>query len=195
MKSMVVALLLASASPALAQRVELTPLAAYSTSASIDKRAPGVDDLSLIGGFTWGGAGTWFLSDHVGVEALFAHKRTTLSMTAEGSSAGLFRVTSNEVGGNVVYQFGRAASWRPFVFGGGGVTTFDAPDVERDTEASWTIGGGLKWFVQRHVGVKGQVRYATTVLNSEDSPACGPFGFCQQALRHVEFAGGAVFRF
>jgi hypothetical protein len=116
-------------------------------------------------------------------------------MTSEGSSAELFRVISNNVGGNVVYQFGQSTlSWHPFIFGGAGMTTFDAPDVERDSEASWTIGGGLKWFVRRHVGVKGQARYAST-LSAEGSAVCGPFGFCQQALRHVEVAAGAIFRF
>jgi len=195
MKVAIALLVMTAALPAWAQRIELTPLAAYSTSASIDKRAARVDDLSIAGGFTWGGAATWFVSDHIGVEAIFAHQWTRLSMTSEGSSAELFRVTSNNVGGNVVYQFGQSTlSWHPFIFGGAGMTTFDAPDVERDSEASWTIGGGLKWFVRRHVGVKGQARYAST-LSAEGSAVCGPFGFCQQALRHVEVAAGAIFRF
>ena len=196
MKIPIVLLLMTAASPALAQSVELTPLAAYSTSASIDKRAPQVAGLSIGGGFTWGGAATWFVSDHIGVEALFAHQSTRLTMTSEGSAAELFRVTSSEVGGNVVYQFGApTVSWHPFVFGGGGITTLNAPDVERDADASWTIGGGLKWFARRYVGVKGQARYANTVMAAEDSAACGPFGFCQRALRHLEVAAGAVFRF
>jgi len=196
MKVPIALLVLTAASPAWAQRVELTPLAAYSTSASIDKRAARVDDLAIAGGFTWGGAATWFVSDHIGVEALVAHQWTRLSMSTEQSAAELFRITSREIAGNVVYQFGRpVASWHPFVFGGVGMTTLEAPDIERDLEASWTIGGGLKRFVRTHVGIKGQARYASTRLGAADSTVCSPFGFCQQALRHLEVAAGAVFRF
>ena len=61
--------------------------------------------------------------------------------------------------------------------------------------ASWTVGGGLKWFLQEHVGLKGQARYKPTELNDTSSNVCSPFGFCQGSLKNLEFAGGVVFRF
>jgi hypothetical protein len=57
------------------------------------------------------------------------------------------------------------------------------------------VGGGLKWFVQEHVGLKGQARYTPTQLHDTSSSVCDPFDFCQGSLKHLEFGGGVVFRF
>jgi hypothetical protein len=62
-------------------------------------------------------------------------------------------------------------------------------------KVSWTVGGGLKWFVQEHVGLKGHARYKPTELHDAESSVSDPFGFCQRSLKSLEFAGGAVFRF
>ena len=196
MRALIAVLVLAAGSPSFAQQIELTPLASYSTTASIDKRAPRVEDVSIDGGFTWGGAATYFVSPHVGLEAQWIHESTRVSMSMQSERVELLRMRTNQLGGNVVYQFRRPeARWRPFAFSGLGATFFSASDVDDETRASWTIGGGLKWLVQGKVGMRLQGRYASTIMDDESATFCGPFGFCQQALRHIELAGGAVFRF
>jgi hypothetical protein len=196
MRALVTLALLAVASPAWARQIEITPLASYTTSAEIDRTAAGVDDLTISRGFTWGAQGTYFVSTHLGFEVLWAYQSTVLSMSTRAGDGALFSMDTHQILGNVVYQFrGSLAALRPFIFGGGGTTMFSAPDLESESKASWTVGGGLKWFVQEHVGLKGQARYKPTELHDTASSVCDPFGFCQESLKNVEFAGGAVFRF
>ena len=101
-----------------------------------------------------------------------------------------------QLDGNIVYQLGSADSrWRPFIFGGMGVTFFTADTVESETKLSLDIGGGVKFFPWRSVGARAQVRYKPTFLNDSDADFCDPFGFCQNVLQQIEFAGGVTMRF
>jgi hypothetical protein len=105
-------------------------------------------------------------------------------------------MTTNQVQGNAVYQFrGVEKLLQPYVFGGLGATFFSAPDLESEAKMSWTVGGGVKWFPQRHLGLKAQARYNPTRLDDESASFCDPFGFCQSLLKHFEIGGGAIFRF
>jgi hypothetical protein len=196
MKLLLTLICVAAAAPASARQLELTPLASFSTSAQIDQTAATVDDLTINRGFTWGAQGTYFVTTHLGVEALWAYQSTVMSMSTNSGTSDLFTMNTNQIHGNMVYQFRDGlAVLRPFVFGGIGATLFSAPDLESETKASWTVGGGLKWFVQQHVGLKAQARYTPTELSDTSATVCDPFGFCQGSLKKLEFAGGAVFRF
>ena len=196
MKGLLPLAFLVVATPVWAQHLEVTPLASYTTPAAIDRTAAGVEELTMDRGFTWGGQATYFFSTHVGLEALWMHQSTALSMSTTSGIGEVFSMETNQIHGNVVYQFRNdEATFRPFVFGGIGATIFSAPDLEREAKASWTVGGGLKWFLQQHVGLKAQARYNPTELSDSSSSICGPFGFCQGALKHLELAGGAIFRF
>jgi opacity protein-like surface antigen len=184
------------ASPAFAQRFEVSPIVGYGTEPTLDQRTDGVDDLSVGEGITWGAQGTYFLNDHFGVEALWAYQSSEVSMVSGTSRAALFDMTANQVQGNAVYQFrGFEKSVRPYVFGGVGTTFLSAPDLESETKLSWTIGGGVKWFPQRHLGLKAHARYNPTRLDDASANVCDPLGFCQTALKHFEIGGGAIFRF
>ena len=196
MKRVVLALALACATPAAAQEIEVTPLVSYTSGVGLEQTAVGVQDLTIEGALTWGAQATYFLTPHLGVGAQWTYQSTGLRMTTISSSTELLRMTTSQLHAEIVYQFRDAAAFlRPFVFGGLGATSFSAPDLENETKASWTVGGGLKWFVQRHVGVAAQVRYKPTVLHDTSSEVCDPFGFCQGALNHVDVGVGAVFRF
>jgi hypothetical protein len=189
-------LIVVAASPAWAQRIEIAPLVGLTTDGAIDQRAPGVQELKIEDGFTWGGRVTWFLSTRIGLEVLWSYRDTDFSMTTATGEADLFSMTVNQYLGNIVYRFGgEDASWRPFIFGGVGATSFDAPDLEGETKASWNAGGGLTWFLQRHLGLTMQARYKPTVLGGSSSDICTPFGFCQGRLTAFDVAGGAVVRF
>ena len=59
--------------PAWAQRVEVSPLVSYTTSAPIDARAADVTELTMAHHVTWSGQGTYFISEHIGVEGLWAY--------------------------------------------------------------------------------------------------------------------------
>jgi hypothetical protein len=196
MKALVLIALLVAASPAWARQLEITPLASFTTAAEIDQTALNVNDLTIGRGFTWGAQGTYFVSTHLGFEVLWSYQSTLLSMATRSGDGALFSMETSQIHGNVVYQFrDRVASVRPFAFAGVGTSIFTAEDLESESSMSWTVGGGVKWFVQEHVGLKGQARYKPTELRDTSSTVCDPFGFCQGSLKNLEFAGGVVFRF
>jgi outer membrane protein W len=189
-------LALAVATPVAAQQIEVTPLVSYTSAVGLEQTAAGVEDLTIEGALTWGAQATYFVTPRLGVGAQWTYESTGLRMTTSSSSAELFRMTTSQLHAQVVYQFGDAAALlRPFVFGGVGATAFSAQDLDSETKPSWTVGGGVKWFVQRHVGVAAQARYKPTVLHDTSSQVCDPFGFCQGTLNHVDVGVGAVLRF
>jgi outer membrane protein W len=187
---------LLAASPALAQPFEITPLVSVTTSASIDRTAAGIQDLTVDRSFSWGSQVGYFFSTHVGIEALWTYQSTALSISAASRRAEVMTMTTEQAHGTIVYQFGgNERTARPFVFAGLGGTLFRSPGLESETKASWTVGAGLKWFLRRKFGVEMRGRYKPTMLDDEKSSTCRPFGFCQNSLNRLELADGAIFRF
>jgi opacity protein-like surface antigen len=188
--------LLFAASPARAQSWEASGLVGFTPSAPIDQQANELDDLDIRGSFTWGVQGARFFSSSWAAEVLWTQQSTALELGTADGKADLFTMTVRHLDGNVVYQPGRPdARWRPFIFGGLGATFFNADSVESETKLSLDVGGGVKFFPWRSVGARAQFRYKPTFLNDSDADFCDPFGFCQNVLQQVEFAGGVTVRF
>lgn len=197
--AVVLALLTLAAAPATGQAqqgFEITPFAGYTTAGGIDDESPEIQDLELEGGFAWGGAATWFFSERMGAEVLYARQDSALGLATSAGSAELFDVDISQLLGSFVYRFGDAgAAARPFAFAGLGATFFDADDLEGETKLAATLGAGVEWFPKRSLGIRLHARYAPTHLNDASSDYCDPFGFCQGWLHQFEVAGGVVFRF
>ncbi len=193
---MAAAMLVLISTPGWAQSLEITPLVSFSGAAPIDRTAAGVDDLTMDRSVSWGVAVGYFVSPHVAVEVVSTYTSTDLSMSTSAGSAALFGMHRTQIHANVVYEVGAGGlPASPFLFGGFGATRFSADGVPSQTKPSWTAGGGLKWFVRPHVGVEVRGGFTSVVINEGGSTFCGPFGFCQNSLGHIELAGGAAFRF
>ncbi len=54
-------------------------------------------------------------------------------------------------------------------FAGLGATFFSADDLESETKFSLGLGGGVKYFPWKAIGVRGHFRYKPTMLNDEDA--------------------------
>lgn len=187
---------LLAAWPTFAQPFEITPLVSVTSSASIDRTAVGIQELTVDRSISWGSQVGYFFSTHVGLEALWTYQSTALSLSAASGRAEVMTMTTEQAHGTLVYQFGSAGrTARPFVFAGFGGTFFRSPGLESETKASWTVGAGLKWFLQRTLGVEIRGRYKPTLLDDAASSTCHPFGFCQSSLNRYELAGGVIFRF
>jgi opacity protein-like surface antigen len=180
-----------------AQSWELSGLAAYTPSVALDRRAPELSQLDLRGGFTWGVQGARSLTPHWSAEVLWTEQSSAQQTGTDAGTTPLFTMTIRQLHGNVVHDFGGAAArLRLFVFGGVGATFFSADDFESETKLSFGLGGGVKYFPWKAIGLRGHVRYKATMLNDEDAgDVCLPFGFCQGSLQQFEFAVGAVVRF
>jgi hypothetical protein len=194
MRTLSVIILVLVSAPAWAQRLELAPIISYTTPATIDQTADGVDDLEISGAMTWGARGSYLVTNRIAVEGLWTYQPTHVMMTSGGSKAELFDMSVNQVFGNVVYQLGSSlARLQPFAFGGLGATFFEATDVDGETKLAWDVGAGVKWFVNHRFGVEGRVRYKPTQLH--ENGTCGPFDFCQGALHSVGLSTAFLTRF
>ena len=95
----------------------------------------------------------------------------------------------------------------PYVMAGLGATTYyGAGSVQRYSMSrfSFALGGGIKYFFTRHVGFRGEVRWAPTVLSASDSGFwCSVGGAGANCVIHLkttmqnqlDMTGGIVFRF
>jgi hypothetical protein len=194
-KAAAAAFLALLAAPASAQRVELTALAGYTTEGGIENKAPGVQELALDAGFTWGAAAGYFFSDHAGAELSWRRHETALVIGDATGDIEMFDIDKDVLQGSFVYRFGGAeARLRPFLAAGVGATFFSADDLEGETKLSWSAGGGLVWMPARRLGARFEARYAPTILSDSSSTFCDPFGFCQNAFHQFELAAGVVFR-
>jgi outer membrane protein W len=183
--------------PARAQSWEVSGVVAHTPSAGLDRQAEELSGLDIAGGFTWGVQGARWFTPNWGAEVLWTQQSSALRLETGGGSADLFTMTVGQLHGNVVRQFGAVDSrLRPFVFAGVGATFFSADDLQSETKLSLGLGGGVKYFPWKAIGVRGHFRYKPTMLNDEDAgDFCDPFGFCQGALQQIELAVGAIFRF
>jgi opacity protein-like surface antigen len=184
------------AAPAAAQRTEVSALAGYTTSADIDKKAAGIQELRLDGGFTWGLAVARFFSPNIGAELSWAQHESPLVLGTSAGSAELFDTSIGQLQGSLVYQLGAdGARVRPFLSAGLGAAILSARDLDTETKLSFGFGAGLKWFLRNDLGVRIQARYSPIRLGDSSSDFCDPFGFCQDSLSQLEVTGGVAWRF
>ena len=189
-------LALAIAIPARAQSWEVLAVVGYTDAVPLDTTAENVDELSFAGAFTFGAAATFFVTEHLGVGGLFMTQPTAVRMTSAGIDATALDLKVSQALGNLMYQpLSRTASLQPFLFGGAGVSVLTAVGYVAESKFAWAVGGGLKWMPSPLIGTLIQFRYKRTSLNDSGSTLCGPFGFCEDALPQLEFAGGLVLRF
>jgi len=95
----------------------------------------------------------------------------------------------------------------PYVIGGVGATTYYASQngqTNSMTRFSFALGGGIKYFFADHFGLRGEARWAPTVLTASDSSFwCSIGGAGAQCVvrlqttlqNQVDFTGGVIIRF
>jgi opacity protein-like surface antigen len=196
MRGLLTALAVLSAAPAFSQGFELTALAGYTTPGGLAHDTRTLDDLKLAGSFTWGASAGFFFSPRLGVEASWARVGSGVELSTAEASQEMFDVTSDQLQGSFVYQFGGTDSrWRPFLCAGAGVAIFGATDFASETKLALNVGAGVKWLPSKRFGARLSARYTPTYLHDSSSDFCDPFGFCQDWLHQFGLTGGVVVRF
>ena len=190
-------LVLAGGGSAHAQSWEASFLAGYTAKAGLDRRAPELDGLDVRGGFTLGAQAGRSLGRRWGVEVLWTQQHTAQQVGIGGATADLFSFTIDDVHANAVYHFANPdAALRLFVLGGLGASYFSGGGLPSETKFSWAIGGGVKYYPWKSIGIRGLVRYKPVVLADKGAgDFCDPFGFCQSWLNRFDLTGGVVLRF
>jgi hypothetical protein len=107
--------------------------------------------------------------------------------------------------GNFVYHFvSEESRLRPFAFFGMGASSLSTnrAGVSGATRFAFSLGGGAKYNITKHFGLRGQLKYSPAYLTTTDQGYwCDPFwGGCwvvgnSHYLHEFDVTGGIVFRF
>jgi len=90
---------------------------------------------------------------------------------------------------------------RPYAAAGLGFTHFENSGMNANNTAfSYGVGGGVKYYMSKHIGFRGDARFVPTYENSSPQEFCDQFGNCYTAnqrnfLNRANFTGGLIIRF
>jgi len=202
MRPWLAAVLLAVAGPAIAQTVEIAPMAGYRFGGDFTLTdADGALEVKESAAF--GASLCVKVAEDGELEALFARQDTRLARNGFFESSPLFDlvVETYHFGGN--YLLGQDGSrWRPYFGVGLGVTRLvpEPDDLESESRFSASFAGGLKAYFSRHLGLRLEGRWFFTFMESDSQVFCDSFGVCLvhnsgAELSQGEVRGGLVVRF
>lgn len=193
-------LVLACAVPAVAQRVEISPMGGYRLGGSFDLAEQGgiveVKDSAAFGLHL-----AVKVAEDGELEALFARQATRLQTDVLFAGEPLFDLTLEmyQLGGNYLFREDGEAL-RPYIGVGLGATRLvpEPAGLESETRFSASIAGGLKAYLGSHFGFRFEVRGFFTVLESDSSLFCARVCTVHTSgtdLSQAEIRGGLIFRF
>ena len=218
----VAAFLLAAVSTNAQGRFEVTPFVGYETSGSypldVLSSAGGplalVDRLRVNDALSYGSFLGYNLSENFQLEFMWDRNNTSYSAhditTQEYYKAYDSDIDQFQFGGLYMFR-GSEHRLRPYFAASlgfthdsnGSVTTPGNPTVgttPNRTAFAYSLGGGVKYYLNRHVGLRGDVRFLPTYGSSSNGEYCDPFFGCYTArvrnyLDRGNFVGGLIFRF
>ena len=204
-----VALFLVAAIPSHAQgKFEIVPFVGYETSGSypitLSSNSSGVPITSLrVNGTTaFGGFIDYSLSENFQPE--FMWNRNNTSYSAHNAVTGIYGPAYHSVIDQ--YQFGAlylfrnsAVKLRPYVAASLGFTHDENGNATPNrTEFAFSLGGGVKYYLTRHFGLRADARYLPTYGSSSAELFCY-FGCYYANVSHYlnrgSFTGGFIFNF
>jgi len=192
-------------------KFEVSPFAGYETSGSypVSLSSSGtianpIDRLRVNETTSYGTFLDYNLAENFQVEFLWDRNNTSYS--ARQISTGTYSKAYNSDIDQ--FQFGGAYTfldsthrWRPYFAASVGFThDANSGGNPNRTEFAYSVGGGVKYYLSRHFGLRGDIRYMPTYGSSSYGFYCDPFGFCYNArvanfLNRGNFVGGLIFKF
>ena len=187
---------------------EVTPFVGYETSGSypLASQTIGVDvnDLRVDGSRSFGTFIDYSLTHNAQVEFMWDRNLTSYSVQLLPGEPH-FKAYDSTID---QYQFGLLYMLlgpdhrvRPYVAGSLGFThEFNSGGNPTRTDFAYSIGGGVKYELSRHIALRGDARYMPTYANSSLATYCDPFFGCYTAKvsnyqHRGNFVAGIVFKF
>lgn len=184
------------------QKIELTPFVGVKDGGKINVTQAGtsIDNVLIKSGIDYGGIFDYSLWDNFQFEFLWMRQPTVLS-THDASTGDVERLTDSKLN---TFTFGATYDFRnpdapvkPFITGGIGWTHFtnihnpNNVDLNFSNGLTYNIGGGVKYYFSRHIGLRADVRYLYVRTTPSSSIQCGGFG-CFQVPTHNHANQGAA---
>ncbi|HET7151982.1 MAG TPA: outer membrane beta-barrel protein [Candidatus Acidoferrum sp.] len=190
------------------EKWEFTPFVGYETPGSFPLNSTSgtvtINDLRVNGATSFGtfiGYSIWSSMDFE-----FMWDRNLTSYSEQQTPGAPFMKAYNSTIDQ--YQFGplftllgEEHKLRPFIAGGLGFThEYNSGGNPTRMDFSYSIGGGVKYALTRHLSFRGDARYMPTYANSGLATYCDPFFGCytakvSQYQHRGNFVGGLAFRF
>jgi hypothetical protein len=187
---------------------EITPFAGYETSGSYsvtpDINGFGATSLRINSALSYGGFVDYSLTRNFQAEFMYDRNDTSYSdrvfPNPSYTRAFSTHVNQFQFGGDYML-LGPSHRLRPYLAGSIGFTYEDnGLGVPNRTDFAFSVGGGVKYFLTSHIGLRADARYMPTYANSSDQTFCDPFFGCYTARTpnyqsRGNFVGGIIFRF
>jgi hypothetical protein len=195
-------------------RFEVTPFVGYETSTSYPvspfSSAAQVDRFRINDALAFGTFLDYNVSENFQAEFMWNRNNTSYSARDTLTNT-YFKAFNSDVD---QFQFGGLYMFRnsdhrlrPYFAASVGFTHDDNSNLagvvgasSSRTEFSYSIGGGVKYYITRHVGFRGDIRYLPTYGSSSYNQYCDPFFGCYTAkspnfLNRGSFTGGVIIHF
>jgi hypothetical protein len=189
-------------------RFEVSPFAGYETSASywVNPNFNGtitspINRLRINDATSYGTFLDYNLTENFQAEFLWDRNNTSYSgrQISDGTYVKLYNSDVDQ------FQFGGAYTLldsthklRPYMAMSVGFThDSNGSGFPNRTEFAFSVGGGVKYSLTRHIGLRGDIRYMPTYGSSSYGYFCG-VGFCYNGnnfLNRGNFVGGVIFKF
>jgi hypothetical protein len=190
-----------------AQNFEVTAHIGYQFNGGLDLSTSLFHRIEADNSSNYGATAGFLFGNLYGVE--FQWNRTRADTFAQpvggGKDIKVFKLNQNQYMGNFVFHFaGQESKLRPFAFVGLGASDLSTnrSGVSGATRFAFAFGGGAKYNISRHLGLRGQAKYSPTYLTTTDAGYwCDPFwGGCwivgnDHYLHEFDFTGGVTLRF
>jgi len=197
-----------AAPPAFAQNgIEVTPFVGGQINGGVNLATPLYTNLNVQNGLNYGVSATYLLREYSGVDFIWNHNQanTVTQLVSGGTQLNVFTLKTNQFLGDFVIHFkNRESRFRPYAFMGAGITTLSADRGRSNTTTrfAWVFGGGVKYSLSQHFGVRAQAKWSPTYINTTTAGVwCDPYwGGCWTKgdsvfLNEFDFTGGVTFRF
>jgi len=196
-------------------KIELTPYVGYTTSGGVRINPVDigggviVDRITPTSGVSFGIGFDYLFSEHAAVGFNFSQQQSNLEGRTQSGKQNFTDMSVRNYHGIFTYNLGdEDAPMRPFFFGGLGATQYAPAEIQgqsinSSTRFSTTWGGGVKFFVSEHIGIRGTGRWTPTYIRSDPGGVwCSPYWpwSCwvvgnPHYSHQFEMSAGAVFRF
>jgi len=182
-----------------AQTIEITPVVGYRFGGSVETTAAGAAQAGSRLEIADAAAFGVHLAYRVGegeLELLYARQNSRLQSGELFAAVPVFDLALEtwQLGGNVVFGEEDARA-RPFVGLGVGLTRLlpGPKGFSDETRFSFSLGGGAKLWLARHLGLRLEGRWFLTVLGADSRSICGG-GSCAIAVTNSEVISQADLR-
>lgn len=184
---------------------EITPFVGFENGGSYPvQNTSSVDKFRVNNSLSFGTFIDRGLTDNFQFEFMWNSNRTQVAEhdVISGQYINAYNSNIDQFHFGILYMFRSSEKkLRPYVAAGLGLSHFDNSGENPNYFGfSYGVGGGVKYYLTNHLGVRADARFVPTYENSSPAQECDSFGDCfnvnqRNFLNRGNFTGGVIIRF